>query len=125
MTEVLDLRGEAVKVGDTIAYAATDGRSGGMRVGKLVKIVEAHETEVVYDHLSSYTTSVPLKIQVSVEHTSGVFGRALGKTITIDPSLKRFVLIEKAPPAPPVPKTREEMAAFATEWDAKVEAGRK
>jgi hypothetical protein len=27
-------------------------------------------------------------------------------------------------PPQPVPKTREEMAAFATEWDAKVEAGK-
>jgi hypothetical protein len=32
-------------------------------------------------------------------------------------------LMETDPPKP-VPKTREEMAAFATEWDAKVEAGR-
>lgn len=38
---VEDLRGETVEVGDTIAYAAHDGRSTGMRIGTVLEIVEA------------------------------------------------------------------------------------
>lgn len=124
MTEVLDLRGEAVQVGDTIAYAATDGRSGGIRVGKVLQIIPEHKKWDSWDKEREYGgRTVPTKLQVDVEFSSGYWKP--GKPTLIDSTLRRFVLIEKAPPAPPVPKTREEQAAFATEWDAKVEAGRK
>lgn len=88
VTEVPDLRGDLVTVGDTIAYAATDGRSGGIRVGKILKITEAHTRDDKYwgtDH------KVPTKLQVAVEFSSGYW--APEQPTTIDASLKRFVKV--------------------------------
>ena len=96
MTEVPDLRGDFVKVGDTIAYAATDGRSGGIRVGKILKITEAHQKWESWDKEKEYGgRTVPTKLQVAVEHTSGLYTRIEGKSTTIDASLKRFVKVSE------------------------------
>lgn len=91
MTEVPDLRGDLVGVGDTIAYAATDGRSGGIRVGKIVGIVPEHEGFERWDKEKEYGHTVPTKLKVSVEHTSGLYGGVEGKTVSINAEFKRFV----------------------------------
>ena len=124
VTAVRDLRGEDVKVGDTIAYAATDGRSGGMRVGKVVEIVPPRDTFDRWDKEKKYPNRQPTKLKVSVEHTSGLYSGIEGKTTLIQADFKRFVLVEKAPPAPPVPKTIDERFDFEQAWDAKVDADR-
>ena len=95
MTEVPDLRGDLVKVGDTIAYAATDGRSGGLRVGKIVEIVPEHEGFERWDKEKQYGHTVPTKLKVSVEHTSGLYSGVEGKTTSIQASLKRFVKVSE------------------------------
>ena len=87
MIEVPDLRGDYVKVGDTIAYAATDGRSGGIRVGKIISIKEAHEKAESH----GYTRKVPTKLRVDVAFSSGYW--TPGKPTIIDASLKRFVKV--------------------------------
>lgn len=89
MTEVADLRGDLVTVGDTIAYAATDGRSGGIRVGKILEIVEAHQKP--YYRGSDYMVDVPTKLKVEVDFSSGYWKP--GKPTLIDASLKRFVKV--------------------------------
>lgn len=120
---VEDLTGQPVGVGDTIAYAATDGRSGGIRVGKVLKIIESHKKWASWDKEKEYGGhTVPTKLQVDVEFSSGYWKP--GKPTLIDSSLKRFVLVEKAPPAPPVPKTIDERFDFEQAWDAKVDADR-
>lgn len=82
--EVPDLRGVFVKAGDTIAYAATDGRSGGLRVGTVLEIVPAHPSPNGY-------SEVPTKLRVSVDHSSGYW--APEKPTLIQASFKRFVRI--------------------------------
>lgn len=81
--EVPDLRGDLVKVGDTIAYAATDGRSGGLRVGEVIAIVPSREGE--------YGNTIPTKLKVSVDHSSGYW--APEKPTLITASFKRFVKV--------------------------------
>jgi hypothetical protein len=83
--EVEDLRGVFVKVGDTIAYAATDGRSGGMRVGTVLEIVPEHPSPNGY-------SNVPTKLRVSVEHSSGYWYKDAKPTL-IQADFKRFVRI--------------------------------
>lgn len=83
--EVPDLRGDYVTVGDTIAYAATDGRSSGLRVGKIVKITEKKVTESWH--------KPGFRLTVSVDYTSSIYNRAEGATPSIDASLKRFVKV--------------------------------
>lgn len=92
-TEVPDLRGDLVKVGDTIAYAATDGRSGGMRVGKVVEIVPPRNTFDRWDKEKEYPNKQPTKIKVSVDYTSGLYSGVEGKTTTIQAGFKRFVKV--------------------------------
>lgn len=91
--EVADLRGDLVGVGDTIAYAATDGRSGGLRVGKIVEIVAARDTFDRWDKEKEYPTMQPTKLKVSVGHTSGLYSGVEGKTTFIQASFKRFVKV--------------------------------
>lgn len=93
MTEVEDLRGVFVKEGDTIAYAATDGRSGGMRVGKVVEIIPERDTFDRWDKEKAYPNRQPVKLRVSVEHTSGLYSGVEGKTTLIQAGFKRFVRI--------------------------------
>lgn len=95
MIEVPDLRGDPVGVGDTIAYAATDGHSGGLRVGKVVEIVEARNTFDRWDKEKEYPNKQPTKIRVSVEHTSGLYSGVEGKTTLIQADFKRFVKVSE------------------------------
>ena len=84
--EVADLRGDLVGAGDTIAYAATDGRSSAMRVGKILEVIEPHiKKEYGFEH------TVSVKLRVEVEYTTG-FSRAK-RPVVIDPSFKRFVKV--------------------------------
>lgn len=87
ITEVPDLRGDYVKVGDTIAYGAVDGRSGMIRVGKVIEIVEEHAKAESY----GYTRKVPTKLRVQVEFSSG-YGLP-GKPTLIEAGFKRFVKV--------------------------------
>lgn len=82
---VRDLLGTQVVVGDEIVYGATDGRSGGIRVGKVTEIVAAHEKSESY----GYTRKVPCKLRVEVTASSGYW--APGKPVLIEVGLKRFV----------------------------------
>lgn len=84
MSTTLDLTGRPVVVGDRIAYAATDGRSSGLRVGKITEIVEAHQKVEKY-----WTTEVPTKLRVEVEVSSGFV--TIGKPVLIEAGFKRFV----------------------------------
>lgn len=81
--EVPDLRGDLVTVGDTIAYAATDGRSSGLRVGKVI--------EVVPPTWGFKSWKTPPKLRVEVVVTTG-YGLPAKPTL-IDASLKRFVKV--------------------------------
>jgi hypothetical protein len=84
---VQDLLGNDVKVDDVIVYAATDGRSAGLRIGTILKITPAVESERRYDRK-------PAKIQVKVHQSTGYW--APEKPTTIDSSLKRFLLLRAA-----------------------------
>ena len=91
ITEVEDLRGFMVKAGDTFAYAATDGRSAGMRIGKVIEIVGAHEKSHKYKGEYLYTTKAPTKLRVEVERSSGYWAPA--KPVLIEAGFKRFVKV--------------------------------
>lgn len=82
---VLDLDDKEVRVGDRIAYAATDGRSAGLRTGEVTEIVWAHEKEESY----GYKRKVPTKVRVLVEKSSGYW--APEKPVLIEAGFKRFV----------------------------------
>jgi hypothetical protein len=84
--EVEDLRGVFVKVGDTIAYAATDGRSGGLRVGTVLEIIPEHDNPE-----APWVGKTPTKIRVEVSASSGYWAPA--KPTLIQASFKRFVRI--------------------------------
>lgn len=84
-----DLRGDYVKVGDTIAYGAVDGRSGMIRVGKVIEIVATHEKP--YYTGSTFMQTVPTKLRVDVEFSSG-YGLP-GKPVLINAEFKRFVKV--------------------------------
>lgn len=86
---VFDLRNEMVKVGDTIAYAATDGRSSGLRVGKVIEIVSEHQKFDSWDKEKEYPRTVPLKIRVLVDQSSGYW--APEKPVLIEAGFRRFV----------------------------------
>lgn len=90
--EIEDLRGNFVRVGDRIAYAATDGRSAGMRVGTVIEIVRAHEKPHKYKGEYLYTTKVPTKLRVSVDVSSGYW--APEKPVLIEAGFKRFVRLD-------------------------------
>lgn len=120
---VEDPRGQQVGVGDTIAYAVTVGRSGNLRIGKIVEIVWAHPSFERWDKEKKYPNTVPTKLRVQVE-TSAFGSLYSDKPTLIEAGFKRFVKLSSPPPPPfgAIPKTRDEMAAFAKAWDAKVEA---
>ena len=84
---VKDLLGNDVSVGDQIVYAATDGRSAGLRIGTVLKITPAVESARSYERK-------PAKIQVQVHQSTGYW--APEKPTTIDSSLKRFLLLRAA-----------------------------
>lgn len=90
--EVTDLRGTPVKVGDTIVYGATDGRSAGLRIGKVIEIVWAHTKEHIVRGELYWTTDVPTKLKVQVEHNSGYC--KIEKPTLIEAGFKRFVKLD-------------------------------
>lgn len=81
--EVPDVRGDYVMVGDHIAYGAVDGRSGMIRVGKIIEIVSGK--------VDSYGDAIPTKLRVDVEYSSG-WGKP-EKPVLIQASFKRFVKV--------------------------------
>lgn len=83
ITEVPDLRGDYVRVGDTIAYGAVDGRSGMIRVGKVI--------EIVGTHVNMKSGVQPTKLRVAVEFSSGYL--APEKPVLINAEFKRFVKV--------------------------------
>ena len=88
---VLDLEDRVVHVGDRIAYAATDGRSSGLRTGKVTDIIPAHTK---YDSKADeregrWGREVPTKIKVQVDKSSGYW--APEKPVLIEAGFKRFV----------------------------------
>jgi len=85
---VEDLQGNMVQVGDTIVYGATDGRSGGIRVGKVIKLTPEHIT-TDDDRYWGSGHKKPAKLTVEVSASSGYW--APEKPTSIDASLKRFV----------------------------------
>jgi hypothetical protein len=95
MTEeetVTDLRGEIIGVGDTIAYAVTQGRSANLRIGTVVEIVWSHEKP--YYAGSDSTHTVPTKLRVQVDKSA--FGSLYSdKPTLIEAGFQRFV---KLPP---------------------------
>lgn len=80
---VPDLRGDYVKAGDTIAYAVTQGRSGQLRIGKVIEIVWEREGA------GSWGNTIPTKLRVEVE--TSAFGRCPQKPTLIEAGFKRFV----------------------------------
>lgn len=86
---ILDLSGNVVEVGDRIAYAATDGRSAGLRVGRVSEIVLAHEKFDSWDTHEEYPRKVPTKLRVLVEKSSGYW--APEKPVLIEARFQRFV----------------------------------
>lgn len=86
-TTVPDLRGNPVGVGDTIAYAVTAGRSGAMRIGKVIEIVWAHEKVERY-----WKDNVPTKLRVEVSESSS-YGKP-SKPVLIEAGFKRFAKLD-------------------------------
>ena len=86
---VPDLRGDYVKVGDTIAYGAVDGRSGMIRVGEVIEIVWEHKSFHSWDDEKQYPSTTPTKIRVDVTHSSGY--SKPNKPTLIEAGFKRFV----------------------------------
>lgn len=86
---VVDLDGKRVIVGDRIAYAATDGRSAGLRIGKVIEIRAAHKKPRVYDGEVLYESAVPVKLRVEVQENTG-YGKPEKPTL-IEAGFKRFV----------------------------------
>lgn len=78
---VPDLQGVDVRVGDRIAYAATDGRSGGLRLGRVLAIVEAQQAD--------WRGELDVKLRVEVEASTG-YG-APDRPTLIRAEFKRFV----------------------------------
>jgi hypothetical protein len=92
MTTIIeDLRGVVVGVGDTIAYAAHDGRSTGMRVGKIVEIVEASRRPFRFQGELKGYTDVPTKIRVAIEHSNRE--DSSHPAVLIHADMKRFVKV--------------------------------
>lgn len=95
---VEDLRGSEVRVGDEIAYAVTVGRSGNLRIGTVVEIVDAHESFERWDKDHEYPNKVPTKLRVQVEKSA--FGSLYSdKPTLIDATFKRFVRLTPSPPS--------------------------
>jgi hypothetical protein len=86
---VPDLRGDYVKAGDTIAYAVTQGRSGQLRIGKVIEIVWEHDSFDRWDLEKEYPSTVPTKLRVQVE--SSAFGGNPERPTLIEAGFKRFV----------------------------------
>lgn len=84
---VLDLDDKEVRVGDRIAYAATDGRSGGLRTGRVLSVIPERVT-TESDKYWGEGHKVPAKLKVSVEKSSGYWKPE--KPTIIDATLKRF-----------------------------------
>lgn len=121
---VLDLDGKLVQVGDRIAYAVTQGRSGQLRIGRVIEIVWEHDGFERWDKEKEYPSTVPTKLRVLVE--TSAYGSGPEKPTLIQASFRRFVKLSSPPPPPfgAIAKTQEEIAAFAKAWDAKVDASR-
>jgi hypothetical protein len=87
---VLDLEDRVVRVGDRIAYAATDGRSSGLRTGTVTAIIPAHTKYASKaDEREGWGRDVPAKIRVQVDKSSGYW--APEKPVLIEAGFKRFV----------------------------------
>jgi len=85
--KVQDLLGNDVQAGDVIVYAATDGRSAGLRIGTVEKITPAVKHQ-------DWFHQKPAKVRVKVHQSTGYY--APEKPTTIDASLKRFLLLRAA-----------------------------
>jgi hypothetical protein len=79
---VLDLDNKPVVVGDRVAYAAVDGRSSALRLGKVIEIRAAHKKDKY--------TDVPVKLRIEVEVSSGYKVTA---PVLIEAGMQRFVKI--------------------------------
>jgi hypothetical protein len=91
---VEDLQGSQVAVGDTIAYAAIDGRSANLRIGTVIEIVPKHMKYDRWDADRKYGTEVPTKIRVDVSKSAF---SSIEKPALIQASFKRFVKLETTP----------------------------
>ena len=85
---VKDLRGEKVVVGDTIAYAVTEGRSGNLRIGTLIEIVPEHVKYSKWDTDKEYGDTRPCKLRIEVEKSAF---SSISKPSLIQADFKRFV----------------------------------
>ncbi len=85
---VNDLQGLPVKVGDRIAYAVTEGRSGNLRIGKVIEIRAVHVRFDSWDEEKRHGTEVPCKLRVEVE--TSAFS-SISKPSLIQADFKRFV----------------------------------
>lgn len=81
---VVDLDGKRVIVGDRVGYAVTDGRSGALRLGKVIEIRAAHKKVEKY-----WTNEVPTKLRIEVQESTGYGTPA--KPVLIESGFKRFV----------------------------------
>lgn len=88
---VVDLDGNEVRVGDRVAYAGVDGRSSGLRIGTVLDIRAKHDKFDRWDKLRQYPTSVPCKLRVDVEKSTGYAD--MEKPTLIQVSFKRFIKI--------------------------------
>lgn len=87
---VVDLDNKRAIVGDRVAYAVTDGRSGAMRLGKIIEIRETHDTFSRWDKEKEYPNKVPTKLRIEVQESTGYWGTP-AKPVLIEAGLKRFV----------------------------------
>jgi hypothetical protein len=87
--EVPDLDDKPVRAGDRIAYAVTQGRSGQLRIGTVLELVEAHESFERWDKEKKYPNKVPTKLRVLVD--TSAFGSGPSKPVLIEAGFKRFV----------------------------------
>lgn len=85
---VEDLQGVKVVVGDTIAYAAIDGRSANLRIGTVIEIIPKHKKYDKWDADRQHGTDVPTKVRVEVSKSAF---SSIDKPALIQANFKRFV----------------------------------
>ena len=86
---VFDLDNKVTKVGDRLAYAAIDGRSSALRIGKLIEIRVAHVKYDSWDKEKRHGNDVPVKLRIEVEMDNQ--GHKMSKPVLIEAGMKRFV----------------------------------
>ena len=89
----LDILGQEIKVGDTVAVACIDYRSPELRVGKIVEIEDKPQPDR-WNHQLQTMSSVPPKRTVKIEWDTDVSPGAPSKPSRTEKLQERFLKIK-------------------------------